>query len=124
MVAIPRDFVVRAAAGGFTRNLRPTLSECTRERMQPATAAATACRLVRGAVPFGQSQRPRQMVLDLRQRLTGKFFEIGVIAVLDLILEERRVALLIIDLAVHIVAVEGEAAVGLERGNHRNISAM
>src|SRR5712671_208013 len=116
MVAILRDFVIRVAAGDFVWNFRSTLSECTRERMQPATAAATACRLVRGAVPFGQSQCPCQMVLDLRQRLTGKFLEIGVVAVLDLILEERRVALLIIDLAVHIVAVEGYAAVGLERG--------
>src|SRR5712671_3553609 len=63
----PRFRHPRGPQGGFAWNLWPTLSECIRERMQPTPAAATACSLVRGAVPLGQSQRPCQMILDLRQ---------------------------------------------------------
>jgi hypothetical protein len=44
--------------------------------------------------------------------------------VLDLLFEQRRISLLILDLAVHIIPVERSTTVRLERGNHRVVSAL
>src|SRR6266851_7984328 len=72
----------------------------------------------------GKLQGALQMILDLRQRLASKFLEVRVAAVLDLLLEQRCIALLILDLAVHIVPVKRGAAIRLERKQHRVISAV
>src|SRR6267142_3452297 len=65
-----------------------------------------------------------QMVHDLRERLTRELLEVRIGTVLDLLFEQRRVSLLILDLAVHIIPVERSATVRLERGNHRVIGAV
>src|SRR5258706_13733915 len=65
-----------------------------------------------------------QMVHDLRQGLARELLEVRIGAVLNLLLEQRRISLLIVDLAVHIIPVERNATVCLERRNHLVISAM
>src|SRR4030081_2085935 len=72
----------------------------------------------------GELQGALQVILDLRQGLAGKFLEVRVAAVLDLLLEQRCIAFLILDLAVHIVLVERGAVIGIEREQHRVISAV
>ena len=67
----------------------------------------------------GQFQGPLQMVFDLRQGAPREFLEIGVGAVLDLVLEERGISLLVVDLALHIVLVKRRAPFGLERRDDR-----
>ena len=64
------------------------------------------------------------MILDLRQSLTRELLELRIAAVLDLLSEERRISFLILDLAIHIVAVERGAVVRLNRGNSRDISVV
>src|ERR1700730_11976128 len=65
-----------------------------------------------------------QMVYDLRQRLARELLQLWIVSVLDLLFEQRRIALLILDLAIHIIPVERSAAVRLERENHRVVSAV
>jgi hypothetical protein len=47
------------------------------------------------------------MIFDLRQSFAREFLEVRVKPVLDLVLEERGVSFLIVDLPVDIVAIEG-----------------
>jgi hypothetical protein len=54
------------------------------------------------------------MVFNLRQGRSGKFLEIRVGTVPDLILKESRISLLILDLSVDIVAIERSARFRLE----------
>src|SRR6266850_1383192 len=65
-----------------------------------------------------------QMVHDLRQGLARELLEVRIGTVLDLLFEQRRVSLLVLDLAVDIIPVEGNASVRLEGGNHRIIGAV
>lgn len=74
-------------------------------------------RLLRGAscrAALGQFQGQLQVVFDLGEGALSKRLEVRVGAILDLILEKRSVAFLIVDLALHIVTVERGASVGLE----------
>src|SRR5258707_705919 len=64
-----------------------------------SVGAAHACRA-------SKLQGALQMVFDLRQSLACKLPEVRVAAVLDLLLEQRCIALLIFDLAFHIGLVE------------------
>jgi len=52
------------------------------------------------------------------------FLEVRVDPVLDLVLEERGVSFLIFDLPFDIVAVETDAAISLERSDHRIVGAV
>src|SRR5882757_4596481 len=65
-----------------------------------------------------------QMIHDLRQGLARELLKLRIGAVLDLLFEQRRISLLILDLAVHVIPVERSMTVRLERGNHRIISAV
>jgi hypothetical protein len=63
------------------------------------------------------------MIFDLRQGLARELNEVRVGPVLDFVLEECGVSFPIFDLPIDIVAVEGGAALGLQRGDHRIIIA-
>jgi hypothetical protein len=65
-----------------------------------------------------------QMIFDLRQGVASELPEIGVGAMLDLLLEQRRISLLIRDLAVHIIPVKRGPVLCVERSEHRVISAL
>jgi hypothetical protein len=67
-----------------------------------------------GRVVHGQFQGSLKVVFNLREGVLCKCLEVRVCAVLDLVTEKRRVAFLIVNLALHIVAVEPGAGVGLE----------
>ena len=73
---------------------------------------------------FGKPKCSLQMIFNLRQGTACEFLESWIAAVPDLVLEECRIPLLILDLAVYIVAIECCAGVGLERGNHRIVSRV
>src|SRR5271157_446761 len=64
------------------------------------------------------------MVFDYRKGAAREFFEVRVGTVLDLILEQRGISFLIIDLPLHIVTIERRALVRVERRNHRVIGAF
>jgi hypothetical protein len=81
---------------------------------------------IRGAASAGctgKLQGSLQMIFDLRQCLARELLEVRVGTILDLLSEQRRISLLILDLTVHIVPVECGAMVRVERGNHRVIGA-
>jgi hypothetical protein len=59
------------------------------------------------------------MVHDLRQRLARELLQLRIGAILDLLFEQLRISLLILDLAIHIIPVERGTTVRLERENHR-----
>src|SRR5262249_23002231 len=63
---------------------------------------------------LGKLQSPLQMIFDFRQGLAGELLEVGIAAVLDLVPEQCSISLLILDLAVDVVAVEGRAVFGLK----------
>jgi hypothetical protein len=65
-----------------------------------------------------------QMVYDLRQSLARELLQLWIVSVLDLLFEQRRIALLILDLAIHIIPVERSATVRRECVNHRVIGAV
>lgn len=48
---------------------------------------------------LGKLQCPLQMLFNLRQGVAREFLEVPIRPILDLVLEERSVALLILDLA-------------------------
>jgi hypothetical protein len=65
-----------------------------------------------------------QVIHDLRQRLARELFEVRIGPVLDLLFEQCCISLLIFDLAVHVITIEGGVSVNLEREDHRVISAV
>src|SRR6266487_692027 len=70
----------------------------TAHRTAPSASGGGAS--VRGAASArctGKLQGSLQMILDLRQSLMRELLEVRVTAVLDLLLEQRRIALLILD---------------------------
>ena len=64
------------------------------------------------------------MVFNLRQGLARECAEVRIRPVLDLVLEERRVALLILNLAMHIVTFEYDAVLGVQRSDNRVVRAV
>ena len=64
------------------------------------------------------------MIFYLWQSLTRELLKLRIATVLDLLSKQRCICLLILDLSVHIIAVESLAQFRLERGNHRVISAV
>jgi len=64
------------------------------------------------------------MVFNLRPGLARECLEVRIRPVLDLVLEERRVALLILNLAMHIVTFEYDAVLGVQRSDNRVVRAV